>query len=261
MQRIHLKPDNLNEENRRFEQQPLRQSLFLNSVPKSGSHLLRNIIRMFVPVDQQYREDFIQYATLNRHRAAFESPSPMLSWGHLFFSDMSAIATAKCRRILLVRDPYSWVIAKARFLLSDQFSGELDYLKSAPLSADDLISLMIFGIPRKNPSLRDTFTHNAAAWLGSGVHLVRYEELVAALRTLDTPEGEQYFTTLLDACGIATPGDWRERVRIGSDPGQSGTARENLSLGAAELPDALNAIQRAQVDFACPGVRALLGYE
>ena len=35
-------------------QAPLtRGRVFLNSVPKCGSHLLRNIIRMFVPVDQQ----------------------------------------------------------------------------------------------------------------------------------------------------------------------------------------------------------------
>ena len=46
MPTVRMKNDTLNEENLRFEQQPLRQTLFLNSVPKCGSHLLRNIIRM-----------------------------------------------------------------------------------------------------------------------------------------------------------------------------------------------------------------------
>ena len=76
------------------------------------------ILRMFVPVDQHYGADFIQWANLPQHRAAFDPAKPKLSWGHLFFADASAIATASARRILLYRDPYDWVIARARFFLS-----------------------------------------------------------------------------------------------------------------------------------------------
>ncbi len=261
MQHIHLRPDDVDEQTRRFEQRPLAQSLFLNSVPKSGSHLLRNIVRMFVPPEQQYQADFIQYATLKRHMAAFESTPPLLSWGHLFFSDLSAIATAKARKILLVRDPYTWVLAKARFMLSGEFTGELDFLKTEPITPEQLVNLTIFGIHRKNPSLRDTYTHNAVAWLGTDVHLVRFEDLRAALAVLETDAGETYFTGLLDACGLHKPGDWRERVRIGADPARSGTARQNLTGAAAALPESLDETQRRLVDFACPGLRAILGYE
>ena len=63
-QRVYLKPDTLDQENRKFEQAILREPLFLNSIPKSGSHLLRNIVRMFVPVSQQYQRQFIQHANL-----------------------------------------------------------------------------------------------------------------------------------------------------------------------------------------------------
>lgn len=261
MQHINLKPDDLDEQGRRFRQPPLEQPVFLNSVPKSGSHLLRNIVRMFVPGQQQYHADFIQYATLERHKGAFTASPPLLSWGHLFFSDLSAIATAGVRKILLVRDPYTWVLAKARFMLSDEFTGELDFLKTAPITAEQLINMTIFGIHRKNPSLRDTFTFNAAAWLSTDIHLVRFEELRAALRDLDSDDSETYFADLLASCGIAIPDDWRERVRIGADPVRSGTARENLSGVAKELPNELSDEQRRLVDFACPGIRGLLGYE
>lgn len=261
MQRIHLKPDDLDEQARRFDQRPLAAPIFLNSVPKSGSHLLRNIIRMFVPVEQQYQADFIQYATLSRHKSAFDAARPQLSWGHLLFSDASAIATASARKILLVRDPYSWVLAKARFMLSDQFAGELDYLKTAPITMDQLINIMILGIHRKDPSLRDTFTHNALGWLGTDIHLVRFEDLKAALRALDTSDGESYFAVLFAACGLAVPDDWKERVLIGADPSRSGTARENLSAGSIELPDTLSEEQRRLVDFVCPGLRPMLGYQ
>src|SRR3546814_11579594 len=100
---VHVKADTLYQENRRCAQSPLRQPVVLNSVPKSGSHLLRNIVRMFVPVDQQYGRDFIQWANLQQHRGAFDPARPMLSWGHLFLADASAIETAPARRILPYR--------------------------------------------------------------------------------------------------------------------------------------------------------------
>lgn len=260
MQKITLPPDRLDEENRRFEQRPLRQSLFLNSVPKSGSHLLRNIVRMFVPVEHQYKRDFIQYAALKEHLPAFDGPPALLSWGHLFFSDISAIATSKARKILLVRDPYTWVLAKARFLMSDEFTGELDFLKTAPTTVNDLINMMIFGLHRTNPSLRDTYTHNAVAWLGTGLHLVRYEELAAAAKDPGSEANARYFHQLFDACGIDLPDDWIERVRIGSDPANSGTASQNLTGRVADVPRELDDVQKRLVDFAAPGLRELLGY-
>lgn len=261
MLRVNVKPDTLDEQNRRFNQQPLQRPLFLNSVPKAGSHLLRNIVRMFVPVPQQYQRDFIQHASLKQHLPAFDVDMNLLSWGHLPFSDLAAVELAKVRKILIVRDPYSWVIARARFFLSDQFTGELDYLKSGAIGFDQLMNLMIFGIVNKLPGLLQTYTHHAAAWLGTDIHLLRYEDLVRMLQKLDSQEAEAYFSELFDACGIEQPKDWRERVRIGSDPTQSGTARENLSMPDRLIPEELPEAQRRLVDFAAPGLRALLGYE
>lgn len=84
MPKIVLKGDNLNRLNADFTQQRLEEPAFLNSVPKCGTHLLRNIVRMFVPVNQQYHAAFIQHAVLRQHQAAFSPVMPQLSWGHLF---------------------------------------------------------------------------------------------------------------------------------------------------------------------------------
>jgi hypothetical protein len=260
MPEVLVKPDTLDTENRRFAQAPLRQPVFLNSVPKSGSHLLRNIVRMFVPVEQQYKRDFIQWPNLQQHRAAFDPSAPKLSWGHLFLADASVIETAPARRILLYRDPYDWVIARARFFLSEQFSGNVDHLKSDELGIDELLTMMIFGLPGKAPSLNDIYEMNAAAWLGARAHVVRFEDMVASLRDMDSAGGEAFFAALLEACGIERPADWRERTRIGADPGQSGTARENLTGIARDLPATLGPRHRALVDYQAPGLRALLGY-
>lgn len=258
---VNMKADTLDAENRRFEQAPLQQPVFLNSVPKSGSHLLRNIVRMFVPVEQHYSSDFIQWPNLQQHRGAFDPARPMLSWGHLLFADASAIETAPARRILLYRDPYDWVIARARFFVSEQLAGNIDHLKSGALCIDELLTMMIFGLPGKAPSLNDIYELNAAAWLGARGHVVKYEELVGHLGDLDGAGAERFFAALLEACGIAMPADWRARVRIGSDRNQSGTARENLTGIALDFPAELGSRHRALVDYQAPGLRALLGYE
>lgn len=252
--------DTLDDENRKFVQAPLLQPVFLNSVPKSGSHLLRNIVRMFVPVEQQYSADFIQWPNLQQHRGAFDAASPRLSWGHLFMADVSVIETAATRRILLYRDPYDWVIARARFFISEQFSGNVDHLKSGNLGIDDLLTMMIFGLPGKAPSLNDMYELNAAAWLGTKVHAVKYEDIVRHLPDLANDEARLFFEGLLLACGIDTPEDWRERVAVGSSKEQSGTARENLTGVSVEFPETLGDRHRALVDYHAPGLRALLGY-
>lgn len=260
--RVLVRPDTLEPALAGFERRPLAQPVFLNSVPKSGSHLLRNIIRAFVPFEQQYHAQFIQWANLAQHRAAFDPARPMLSWGHLFFSDASAIETAPCRRVLLVRDPHAWVLARARFFLSDEFQGNVDNLKSGRLSVEGLINLMIFGIHQKAPPLLDVYLNNAVAWLGTGVHLVRYEELTAHLRDLESDAAEPYFAGLLDACGLAVPVDWRARIKVASATDHSATARVNLTPGAnIELPGELNDLQKALVEVAAPRVRAILGYQ
>ena len=256
-----MRADNLNERNAEFAQAPLKAPVFLNSVPKCGTHLIRNIMRMFVPVQQQYHATFIQHPLLRQHGpAAFDPRQPKLSWGHLLFSDDAAILLRPVKNVVMVRDPYDWVLARARFFVSENFQGAMDNLKHNQIETNDLLNLMIFGIHGKAPTLEEIFRHNAVAWLGTSAYLVRYEEMVAALKKLDSKESEIYFTRLFDACGIDMPADWRQRVIIGSDRKQSATARENLDAVEADLPDELPEVQKLLVDYAAPGLRELLGY-
>jgi hypothetical protein len=255
-----MRADNLNERNAEFVQAPLKAPVFLNSVPKCGTHLIRNVMRMFVPVQQQYHATFVQHPLLRQHGpVAFSAESPMLSWGHLLYSDDAAILLKPARNILLVRDPYDWVLARARFFLSENFEGQTNNIKGGRIDTDDLLNLMIFGIHGKAPALEEIFRHNAVCWLGTKAHVVRYEEMVGHVKRLDTRQAELYFAGLFDACGIEMPDDWRRRAEIGADRRQGATARENLD-GAVELPDELPEMQKRLVDYAAPGLRALLGY-
>lgn len=254
--------DTLDAEVARFSQTPLAQPVLLNSVPKGGTHLLRNIVRMFVPVEQHYDRDFVQIPNMHLHLEAFNPHAPRLSAAHLLFSDQAVANVRTARHVLLVRDPYDWVLARARFFVSDTFHQEnLEHLKSGVFNADMLMNFMIFGLHGKTPALADIYTHNAASWLGTGVYLVRYEDILAALGDLDAPSSEAYFRALLDACGIAMPDDWKARVRIGSDRKLSRTARENLMLPEGmTFPSELPEQQKRLVDFHAPGLRSLLGY-
>ncbi|RUO35354.1 hypothetical protein [Aliidiomarina sanyensis] len=261
MPRIVSKPDTLDDLNGNYAQERLTRNVFINSVPKCGTHLVRNIFRMFVPVDQQYKKAFIQLPILDEHKQAFNPKNPELSWGHLLFSDISAFLLHETHKLVLVRDPYDWVIARARFLLSDNFEGNMDVIKSGRVSMEEILNLMIFGMYQKAPTLQEIYTHNALAWLGTGAKLVRFEDVLHHVKHLDTPEAEAYFSDLLSILGHdKLPEDWRERVRVGADREQSGTYRDNLRGLDFEFPKELPETQKRLVDVHAPGLRAILGY-
>ncbi len=261
MPRVLAQGDNLNELNGNFEQTRLTEPVFLNSVPKCGTHLMRNIVRMFVPVEQQYHRTFIQHPVLKQNLGAFSQKNPFLSWGHLLFSDDSAISLRNVKHTVLVRDPYDWVLARTRFFLSDTFDGSMEHLKGGNVSIAEVMNMMILGIHRKAPNLQEIYLHNAVGWMGTKAELVRFEDLIHHIKHLDTDDAETYFTGLLAKCGIEkVPNDWRERIRIGSDRKQSGTARENLTGLKAKIPNELPDVQKSMVDMSAPGLRCLLGY-
>jgi hypothetical protein len=261
MPRIKLKPDNLNQRNAEFSQVPLKQPVFLNSIPKSGSHLLRNIMRMFVPLKQHFKPGFIQLPSMQKDQVAWDKDKPTLSWGHLLFAEKPAILLKDTRKVLLVRDPYDWVLARARFFMSEEFDGAVGHVSGHNVTAEQFLNLMIYGIYQKVPNLEKIFIHNGVAWMHTDTLVLKFEELLHAVKNLDDPEAEVFFRKILDHCGIVMPEDWRERVRIGSDKKQSGTARENLTDIRMVLPGELPEGQKHLIDFAVPGLRKALGYE
>ena len=255
------KADTLDEAGRQFDRATLSQPVFLNSAPKSGTHLLRNIMRMFVDDAQHWRHEFIQHRILAQCQdLAFRPDQPMLSWGHLLFSDEACIALKPVRHIVLLRDPCDWVLARARFYLSDEFQGATNNIKGGAVPIEEVLNMMILGLHQKIPSLLDIYSHNVVAWMGGPARLVRYEDLVAAVQDLASKRSEAVFARLMEDCGLpGLPDDWRRRVAVGADPAQSRTARQNLTLDQP-IPDRLPETQRRMVDFAAPGLRRLLGY-
>jgi hypothetical protein len=258
---VAARPDTLGPEVSRYPHQRLRQTAFLNGVPKCGTHLLRNIVRMFVPTDQHYDREFLQITNLPQHISALNPGRPQFSVGHMVFADPSVTALKHARHVILVRDPFDYVLARARFSLSDQFDHpQLQHLKGGAVTVEQMLNFMIFGVPGRSPALREVFVFHAVAWMGAGGEIVRYEDVVAHLKDLDSEPSRAFFADLLGKFGIdQLPADWRERVQIGADRQHSATAREHLS-GGMVVPDELPQIQKQLVEHAAPGLRALLGY-
>ena len=261
MPTIHLQHDRLEELTGGLSRNPITTPTFLNSVPKCGTHLIKNIVRTFVPAEQHYDDVFIQLPILQRHASAFNPNKPRLSWGHLLFSDSSGIALRDAYHILMVRDPYDWVLARTRFFLSENFQGNMENLKSGQLTVEEVMNLMIWGIHQKAPPLKAIFELNARAWMGTRAKIIKFEDLLEHVLAVEKPAAETFFLDLLAPMGISSlPDDWRDRIRLGSSKELSATHRDNLSGMALELPEELPATQKKLVDCAAPGLRQLLGY-
>ena len=148
--------------------------------------------------DQHYDREFIQIPNFQQHLSAFARDRPQFSVGHVVFADMSVMALKRARHVILVRDPYDYVLARARFSLSDQFNHpQLNHMKGGAVTVEQMLNFMIFGVPGRSPALREVFLFHAVAWMGAGGEIVRYEDIVEHLGKLDTPGGEAFFADLL----------------------------------------------------------------
>lgn len=259
------------EANSRFEHVPLKQPAILITVAKSGSHLLRNILCMFMPMRQQdYSHTDLAPIRENRIITA-----PMFRWGHIAITPNAANVLQNSKKLLLVRDPYDWVLSMARFATTALLTGNLrdhkphphdDIYRDKGVTIEELFSIIITGTDVRNqhPSLRSAYVPIAVGWKDLDVHMVKYEDACLHVKALregtDTDDTREYFRKLVNTFNIDLPDDWKERVLTGADKRLSMTARENLGSHydiPAVLPDRFKKL----VDFTVPGLREYLGYE
>jgi hypothetical protein len=251
----------------------------LNSVPKCGTMLLRNILTMFIPWDAIYW-DFITH-----RRGRFHGGDPRelpghhrFICGHMQYSTESAQALAGYQKILLIRDPRTQVLSYANFLFgTDRYEASAlgRHLQDNNRTFDDAVTAVIDGWPRGGtlsirhlwPSKRtvvhgsvdQAFRQIARKWEPEAHLVVRYEDLVAHVRDLETPEARRYFETLLKCIDLELPDDWIDRVQAGADPAISSTASENVGI----VPDRRKSMtpeQERHLELRAPGLRAALGY-
>ena len=249
---------------RQFSGLPLTRPLFLNSIPKCGTLLLRNILLMFVQAKDIASDEFMQDHNLASFTEKFQAPTSNFLWGHLNYTEESARILATANLLLLVRDPFDYVLSYTRFLYSRQTRSNFAmYVKQHMLPVDRVIMAVIFGNDNSTlyfVPLHSAFYRNALPWMGGSTTLVRYEDLIRHTSNIDSDEAENYFRQLLQAAGLTDfPADWRRRIALGSGRNLSTTARENLDV-IASIPGSLTQVQQQMVELAAPGLRSFLGY-
>lgn len=254
-----------------FHQTSLKQPTVLITVAKSGSHLIRNILCMFMPMEQQ-DYSHTDLAPIRENRVI---TAPTFRWGHIAITPNAANVLQNAKKILLVRDPYDWVLSMARFTTTYLLTGRErnhqhhphdDIYRNKGVTVEELFSIIITGTDVRNqhPSLRSAYVPIAVGWKDLDVYMVKYEDACAHVKALrestDTNETKEYFRKLVGAFNIDLPVDWKKRVLTGADKRLSMTARENLGQHY-DIPNALPDRFKKLVDFTVPGLREYLGYE
>ncbi|TWU28089.1 sulfotransferase domain-containing protein [Bythopirellula polymerisocia] len=179
------------------EKRAAKPPVFANSFPKSGTHLLDQIVEAFPGMRNfgsflssmtssfQFRERTRQ-STLNFISSTIAGE---LTRAHLFFSEEYAAALAKRNVIhfFIYRDPRDVVISEAHYLRSLNRWHRLHKVFRSTPTLDDAIMLSIQGLQDCNGSLNypdiGTRFERYAGWIGrSDVYSMRFEDLVGDLR-------------------------------------------------------------------------------
>jgi hypothetical protein len=253
-----------------FQKEEVHNNVFLNSMGKAGTHLVKNILMAFLPEHQLknfYKIDSGNYAIAYDPNKGpmepfFSKNEHAVFWGHLpcFFETEDCVRD--CRHIILVRDPYTYVLAKERFLLSKQTQN--DVVKKAAEKSKNILKEIILGGLGPVPPLRQVYDQYVM-WLGSGAKFVRYEDVVSSINNIDSPEAEVFFSDFFDFIGMESlPKDWKDRIKIGSDAAFSPTHRQNLTyknFSGFPYKKELDQEYKDLIDYTCPNLRAILGYK
>jgi hypothetical protein len=258
--------DQLRSRNMRFQHRQQPNRVFVNGVPKNGTNLVRDVLTMFFPWGT-IENDTITDANLHLHDARVKQNHSGLYWGHINHGPVTAVFMRQFRHIVVVRDPYDYVLSRAYFLFDERqksFTQMARVVQEHGLSFDDAVSVAIRGWCFNGeyyPSVRDLYLSNALGWTDLGCMFIRYEEMLTWCNKPDDAEAWNWFQPLFDFCGIEAPEDWRGRVVAGADRRISLTSTENLGVTThvvrrRELTEG----QKKLFAVVAPGLREALGY-
>ena len=253
----------INQTRAQFKSIATPHPVFLNSVPKSGTMLLRNILLMFWD-SENWILPFVEPPDFEKVETAARE-KPVLCTGHVNCTPVAVAYLRRFKKIILIRDPGAYALSYARFLLSENMresSKISNMLIEHGLSFSELVPIVISGIMYYNeqiPSVRDQFLEKCLAWTGSNPMIVRYEDLCRAVA--NPGKSRKFFEELFSFVGISLPRDWQKRVKAGADAALSTTATENLTFASSvELRRELLPGERNLLEVVAPGLRGALGY-
>jgi hypothetical protein len=188
----------------------------------------------------------------------------MLFTGHVKREPRVSSLLKAHKVVLLVRDPYDYVLANARYFYSAEMADRHPlpaFLQEKGVPFNDTVTYLIAGGTYERgavDSVQETFLRYALMWLDRADLIVRYEDIIKYIEEISTPGAMNFFSTVLSPLGLDLPYDWRARVLAGS-------VRDLSTTDSSDSPYRnirhLTTAQRALFRAVAPELRAVLGYE
>jgi FkbM family methyltransferase len=201
----------------------LTRPYFVLTVPKSGTHLIANLLRAVLDADNVFPSLLSEAYLLDNRKCL----APLVYVGHLAHSLELAGALRGAPPALLCRDPRDVVTSYCNALYHRKVPGEplLDLIHRTGLPFSDTLSFLILGgrdQAVEQDDVKTSFTKYYLRWLQSAAVTVRYEDLL--------PQGDDWSIPVQTVrnllCKLGLPFDdavLEARIREGSDPSRSTT--------------------------------------
>lgn len=232
----------------------------VNSHPKSGTHLLRNILLHFAR--GAVHRAIVFFDTYNL--ALQTTSAPAIYIGHVPRVTFTANAESQgLGTVLLIRHPCAIALALARAFY-DVNTTRADYVQMREeCSFEEIVRKVICGYEcagfRSSP-LATSLAEFTLEWLGETAFVVKFEELVVRLEGPDY-RLVAYLAPLLEGMFHTVPIDAAERIRAGATPAISHTYSRTRETALVKIrPADVHSLIPAAESRRLREITAALGY-
>lgn len=198
----------------RFATLDLPVSALVNSHPKSGTHLLRNILLHFFSA--RTHAPFLFH---DNFATAAAAAGPRLFVGHVPWSVAAAPDAPPLRKILLVRHPATMVLALARAFYDGNTTREDFIALRSSRTFEEIVACVLAGYAHQGQPcaapVAESLRYFTLDWLEGADCVIRFEDIRTALAGSDD-DVVRVFEPLFGTLGCPLPDDAAARIRAGS---------------------------------------------
>lgn len=250
---------------RRFSPVEVHRPIVLNSLPKCGTVLARNILMHFVGPDAMHirtlePNDVVNFQT-SEDLFPGNKPTAFVTHFPLYPQTAGFVRSLDSHRMtVLVRNPIDNCYSLARHLSRSGMRSENPfsrYFIDNKCAFEEVVYYCVRGYSFNGTlieGVRDRYSLYLA-WTAQGAALLRYEDLMHAIQNLDSKDARNYVEKMLNDFGISVPEDWKERIVAASRTELSWTATHSRG----QRPNEAAIARLLQIE--APNLLAALGYD
>lgn len=219
--------------------QPLLKSskLLVNSMPKCGTNLVKNVLLHFFGGD--CRMETLTPESIENTLEYWHRNEPLLKEELLICHFPKYISTQKFIRdhggktILVLRSPRDEILACARHFCNPHIANDEPYygfFSQNSIPFDDIVYYCIRGLSWCGRDLESVTTRfqNYLSWIYDADFIIVFDELRAMLLNLDSVRASAYFQKLVELAGCSLPTNWRERLVAAQEKSLSWTYAQKI---------------------------------